>query len=87
MLRDHILGFEAKQVIDAEFREIGAPVSTGQHRSSLAALKTWFGHLLSGRIAAFGNGPEHLVCPGQHPLQRIAQRVFRQQRQVGRTIE
>ena len=55
MLRDHILGFEAKQVIDAEFREIGAPVSTGQHRSSLAALKTWFGHLLSGRVAAFGN--------------------------------
>lgn len=55
MLRDHILGFEAKQVIDAEFREIGAPETAGRRRSALAALKKWFGHLLSGRVAAFGS--------------------------------
>lgn len=55
ILRDQILGFEAKQVIDAEFREIRSPLISAHRRSPLAALKEWFGQILSGRVAEFGN--------------------------------
>lgn len=51
IMRDQILGVEAKRVIDAEFREIPPPQVPDPRRPWLAALKAWFGRLFSGRTA------------------------------------
>jgi len=65
LLRDRILGSEAKQVIDAEFRRIGSPQMGETRRSPLAALKQLFGHIFSGRVAAFGSPSARLRSSGR----------------------
>ena len=50
ILRDTLLGFDAKQVLDAEFREIKPQPeeAAGQQASRLAALKSWFVRIKTG---------------------------------------
>lgn len=48
LLRDHMLGLEAKRVIDAEFREVHAPAGRDYSGNRLSTLRDWLRRKILG---------------------------------------